>query len=113
MNQIFGNDLVYNRYLTEGARCRSAGVLSTWSHTCFVKKQLNGRERLVFRAGMNRRFDAAVTASGALPNLKACHPNERVLIVVGVARAWAGFREDFWPRRCYLLVLNVVIPDYY
>lgn len=111
MRDIFGNNVVNNKFVYESAWCSTVGILRLAAERiCYGNH--GGKPRLCFRDHDDRMFDVAITAKNDLPKIPYDIPNLDILIVIGLARPWAGDKFIFNPRRCYLLVLNVLIPSH-
>ena len=73
----------------------------------FEKKNRRGILKLrVAITDVDGEYDLPYTGVDALPS-RFSH-NEEVLVVLGLTRPWAGFKNEYSPLRCYLLVLRII-----
>lgn len=112
VNEIFGNE--NNTFVREGAACPSVGIYRCNGdniNLSMVQNTYNGKQRRrCIIEEPSRKYDLSITAEEAYQKPK---PNDSVLLLLGLARPWRKGDDPKEEKRCYILVIGMVIkpPD--
>ena len=86
---IFGPQIGW-KFVPEGTNCRSVGVLRVQGKNVWLHYQTDvDRHRLQFRDANETFLNLPLTAV-TYPDISLCHPEEYVLILIGLGRPYAG-----------------------
>ena len=96
------------KYILEGTECPSVGILPCNQGDIMFENPPN----MSTRCRIFQLFDFPVTVQNqdALLSLNKRPANIPVLVLLGLARPFQGTRGNFFnPRRCYILVIGVIM----
>lgn len=108
VEELFGPEIKENKYVDEGTTCPSVGVLSCMGRDLeLIRDPFDSSKR---RVKIEGGYEPRITAINAR-NLPEELPDKPTLVILGLARPFAGTEQNqFVPRRCYILVLRI-LPD--
>ena len=90
VSDIFGPQHSDWKFVPEGTNCRSVGVLRVQGKNVWLHYQTDvDRHRLQFRDANETFLNLPLTAV-TYPDISLCHPEEYVLILIGLGRPYAG-----------------------
>ena len=85
---IFGPQIGW-KYVPEGTNCRSVGVLRVLRKNVLLLRTCEEKSRLRFSDESQTQLDLPLT-SVIDPDISLCHPEEYVLLLIGLGRPYAG-----------------------
>ena len=85
---IFGHQIGW-KYVPEGTKCRSVGVLRVQRKNVLLLRTCEEKSRLRFSDESQTQLDLPLT-SVIDPDISLCHPEEYVLLLIGLGRPYAG-----------------------
>ena len=88
ISDIFGDQAEWG-FVPEGTKCPSVGVLRVQRRDVWLHHTDEGKRRLQFRDGNGTQVDLPLTAVND-PVVTHCCPIEYVLVLIGLARPYAG-----------------------
>ena len=107
VSDIFPPDeMKEKRYIEEFTKCPSVGILR-----CEVRNIEIYKDDSKYKCKIFPDLDFPVTAQNReslRPNLADCTPESSLLVLLGLARPFAGNKNNFNPRRCYILVIGII-----
>ncbi|XP_015748121.1 PREDICTED: uncharacterized protein LOC107327912 [Acropora digitifera] len=108
VTDIFPPDKIkQNRYIEECTNCPSVGILR-----CKVTDIKISKDYSNYRCEIFSEFNFPVTAQNReslITDLADCAPENSLLVLLGLARPFAGTRKNnFNPRRCYIMVIGII-----
>lgn len=108
VTDIFPPDKIKeNRYIEECTKCPSVGILR-----CKVTDIKILEDDSKYRCKIFSEFNFPVTAqnrASLITDLADCAPENSLLVLLGLARPFAGTGENnFNPRRCYIMVIGII-----
>lgn len=129
MRDVFGAELIEQRYLIEGTGVRSLGGIKLKRRKLFLFHE-DERLRLHLIDEHGHRHDLAVTCDTlshyfsprgeewdlhlsereANEWLELNDPEDWIILRIGLARGWAGPDQDWQPRRCYAQLNGLICP---
>jgi hypothetical protein len=131
IRQLFGCALVDDKYLPDGANCRSLGGVRVVRRRVRFIEDGFGKLRLQLQDTDNVSYRLSVTCDGlrrffspgdedAEPHFGVAEANEwlrvnpldsEIILRIGLARAWVGKDGDWNPRRCYTQLNGIICPE--
>ena len=108
VTDIFPPDKIKeNRYIEECTNCPSVGILR-----CKVPDIKISKNDSNYRCEIFSEFNFPVTAQNReslITDLADCAPENSLLVLLGLARPFAGTEQcNFNPRRCYIMVIGII-----
>ena len=116
VEEIFGDCLIDKKYVHEGSRCPSLGVVEIDSRRMGFKFQ-RGKLRCWFYDATNTPYDFCVAdyelqalsiAEGLEPIQSRQRGCRRAHVRLGLAHGWTGPEGDYSPRRCYVQINGII-----
>lgn len=120
---IFDDTLIEGKYIIAGAKCRSLGCIML-PKRALKASEFYDKVQISYRDGSGLWHNLTVTelatknagnaAAGAaalgvrLANANAAKP---IALRIGLARAWDGGDQGYKPKRCYVQLNGVIIPE--
>ena len=105
------------RYITERTECPSAGILRCTLKDIDLYWRPNARNQLSMRCRITKNlinFDFPVKAQNQDELMQrfqepANDAPPNILVLLGLGRPFAGDNNRFHPRRCYIMVIDVIM----
>lgn len=131
IREIFGCQPAENKYIPDGTKCSSLGGLRVERNRVHfiedgyhkLRLHLNDIENTVYWLPItcdHLRSIFSPVDENAVPHFGVAEANEwlcvnppdcKVILRVGLARAWAGKDGEWSPRRCYVQLNGIVCPE--
>ena len=113
VTDIFRSDAIKDKkYIDESTECPSAGVLRCEVSNIKIQNKYNFKGELQYRCEIFQDYDFSLTAQNRdslEENLADCEPENRILVLLGLARPFSGTgNNNFQPRRCYIMVTGII-----
>ena len=108
VTDLFPDVVKENKYIVELTDCRSAGILSCRVRDIRLYMNDWGKER----CEIFQDYDFPITAKNresVKTGLTDCSPDDPLLVLLGLGRAFAGSEPNHYnPRRCYIMVIGII-----
>lgn len=107
-------DIQEGKYIIEGMECPSVGILRCTLADINLFRKLNARNQLSMRCRIFNNFDFPVKAQNQNEYMRrfqepANNAPPNILVLLGLGRPFAGDNNIFHPRRCYIMVIGVIM----
>ena len=107
-------DIQEGKYIIEGMECPSVGILRCTLADINLFRKLNARNQLSMRCRIFNNFDFPVKAQNQNEYMRrfqepANNAPPNILVLLGLGRPFAGDNNMFHPRRCYIMVIGVIM----
>ena len=132
VRKMFGQHLIDDKYIPDGAECRSLGAVCVQRRNVrFIKGYRPGKLRVELYDSDRILYDLPVTCEALLHAFSQEQPNSKshsghdaanqwlqvtrsdqpVMLRLGLARGWEGSDGTWNPKRCYLQLNGIICRD--